>query len=93
MKTRHLLIVALFVAATSPTQADIFSPSHSCSKPYKPFQFNDDWEVQRFEAEVRRYKQCITDFVEDQEREIQNHRDAAEEAIDEWNRFVRTELS
>lgn len=83
----------MFFAATIPTQADIISPSHSCSRPYKPYQFNDEWEVQRFESEVQRYKQCIEDFVEEQEDEIQNHRDAAEEAIDEWNRFVRNELS
>jgi hypothetical protein len=43
--------------------------------------------------DVDRYKRCINDFVEEQREAIQRHEDAAQEAIDEWNRFVRYELN
>jgi len=70
----------------------MFAPSHSCSKPYKPYQFDSDWEVRRFRDEVDDYKRCIGEFVEEQEEAVRAHQDAAQEAIDEWNNFVNYEL-
>jgi hypothetical protein len=83
------MLVLLMAGSTS---ADTFSPSHSCIKPYKPYRFTDEWEVTRFEGEVKRYKRCITDFVEEQNEEARRHQEAADDAIEEWNRFVRYEL-
>ena len=54
--------------------------------------FNNEWEVQQYLDSVNRYKRCISDFVEKQNRESQNHQEAASKAIDEWNRFVKMEL-
>ena len=45
-----------------------------------------------FYNDVERYKSCISDFVEEQEDAIRNHQSAAQNSIDEWNRFVRYEL-
>lgn len=61
-------------------------------KPSKPYKFNNEWEVQQYLDSVNRYKRCISDFVEKQNRESQNHQEAASKAIDEWNRFVKMEL-
>jgi len=72
--------------------ADSYAPSPSCSKPYKPMQFTNNFEVEQFREDVRRYKRCLQDFVEAQNNEAEYHQQAAEAAIEEWNRFVRFEL-
>jgi hypothetical protein len=84
--------VIVLLAASMPTAADMFSPSHSCHKPYKPYKFEDQWAVDRFRQEVETYKRCISDFVDEQNEEAEKHREAAEEAIDEWNRYINYEL-
>jgi hypothetical protein len=73
--------------------SDSFQPSHGCYKPHKPYKFNSQQEVDRFNDDVERYKVCISDFVEEQNREASKHYKAAEEAIDEWNRYARFELN
>jgi len=92
MRFRKILVVSSLVLLAGSAQADIFAPSHSCSKPYKPHQFNSDWEVRQFQDDVEDYKRCIGDFVEEQEDAIRKHQEAAQEAIDEWNNFVNYEL-
>lgn len=89
-KAAALVLACMIVAGSA--QADMFSPSHGCRKPYKPYKFTNEWEIDNFKNEVDDYKQCINDFVEEQNDAIQNHKDAAEEAIDDWNRFVSYEL-
>ena len=91
MKQTILLLIIFFGIST--IQADMITPSHMCSKPYKPLEFTSQYEVDTFNDDVRRYKQCIVDFVEEQNQAIKNHQDAQEEAIEEWNRYVRYELN
>ena len=86
------LAAILLSGIAMPAAADMFSPSHSCSKPHKPYQFEDEWDVRRFKNEVEDYKQCIADFVDEQNDEARNHEEAAQEAIDEWNNYVNYEL-
>jgi len=84
---------ALFLCVALPASADSFPPSHSCRKPFKPYKFNSEWEIQQFKDEVERYKRCISDFVDEQNEEARNHQQAAEDAIEEWNRYVKFELN
>ena len=88
----RVIAAILLVGAVPSAHADIFTPSHSCSKPYKPYEFTSDWEVQNFRNEVEDYERCINDFVEAQEDAIRKHQEAAQDAIDEWNNYVRYEL-
>jgi hypothetical protein len=83
-----LCLTALPVSA----QADMFSPSHYCRKPIKPYEFTDEWQISRFKNELQRYKDCISDFVEEQNDAARKHQEAADEAIEEWNSYVRNEL-
>ena len=92
MQCRHLALGLLLVATSGSTQADMIAPSHYCSKPYKPYQFNSEIDIQNFQYAVQRYKDCINDFVEEQDRAIRNHQQAAQSAIEDWNSFVRYEL-
>ena len=85
-----VITLSLFVM---PTLADSFQPSHYCNKPYKPYQFSSDYEIQRFNQEVETYKNCMSDFIDEQNDAARKHQRAAEEAIDEWNSFVNYELN
>ncbi|MDQ7089129.1 MAG: hypothetical protein Q9M50_00550 [Methylococcales bacterium] len=73
--------------------ADSYSPSHSCSKPSKPYEFEDEYELESFKSNVEQYKQCIEDFIEEQNDEAQEHLNAAEEAASEWNSYASYELN
>jgi len=92
MRYPYVAFGFLLAVMASPTQADMIAPSHYCSKPYKPYQFNSEIDIQNFQYEVTRFKNCINEFVEEQDDAIRNHQRAAQEAIEEWNSFVRYEL-
>jgi len=87
------MIAAFWMGMASPVWADMFASSHSCSKPYKPYEFNDQYELDNFRSEVEAYKQCIEDFVEEQNDAARKHQNATQEAIDEWNNYVNYELN
>lgn len=83
--------VLAFFLFTMPLSAiaDVFPSSHTCRKPYKPYKFTSQMEVDSFNNDVSRYKQCIKKFVEEQNSEAENHQRAASDAIDEWNRYAK----
>ncbi|CAH1385253.1 hypothetical protein [Candidatus Nitrotoga sp. M5] len=89
----RLLLLVFFIGIISPASADIFTPYHSCSKPYRPYVFNHQYEIDSFKHEVETYKQCINDFVEEQNNAVRKHQNAAKEAIDEWNGYVNRKLN
>lgn len=86
------LVIGILIGMSGLAQSDSYEPSHSCSKPYKPYQFNHQYEVDNFNNEVDTYKTCINNFVSEQNNAIENHKSAAESAISEWNSFVNYEL-
>lgn len=88
---RFFLICAL--ALCSQSFAFEFQNSHSCWEPTKPFQFNSQYEIDRFTDEVEDYKRCIEDFIETEEENIKKHQNAIQEAIDDWNMFVNFNLN
>lgn len=90
MKT---IIFAITLVTFPLVQADTFTPSHYCSKPYKPYEFNSKWEIDNFLSEVEDYRNCIEEFVDEQQSAIRKHQQAADDAIDEWNSFVNYELN
>ena len=88
------IIISLFILLCSlPVLADMFSPSPSCSKPYKPYEFSSQYELDSFNDDVQGYKRCIQDFVDEQNDAVTKHQQAADDAIDEWNSFVSLELN
>lgn len=88
-----MLACACLAAASEPVFADSYPPSYMCRKPIKPYKFTNKWEVELFNSDVQRYKRCISDFVDEQNEAVRSHEQAAQEAIDEWNRYVRNELN
>jgi hypothetical protein len=86
-------LAALLMTLALPVHADMFARSPNCRKPYKPMQFDSRAELDDFEADVQRFQRCIERFVQEQEAAIAQHREAANAAIADWNRFVRMELN
>ncbi len=92
-ESRFLILLVSVISNIAPASADMFTPSHYCSKPYKPYEFNDQYEIDNFMNEVEAYKQCLSDFVDEQNDAATKHQNAAEEAIDEWSNYVNYELN
>lgn len=86
-----MLFAAVLTVCPSSAFADKIMPTDSCTQPSRPFKFKSEAEVEAYKVEVEKYRKCINDFVEEQNREIQKHRDAANHAIEEWNFFVNME--
>ncbi len=76
-------IVLSPVTGASPVFADMISPSHTCSKPIKVSQFASQAEQARFDRQVRAYKQCLSDFIKQQNKEARMHSEAARNATHE----------
>lgn len=92
MKFKVVVITFFAFIIMDSAQADRFKPSHSCIKPIKPYKFTSEWEVTQYSNEVERYQRCISDFVNEQNKAIETHQKAAQDAIEDWNRYVQYEL-
>ena len=69
--------------------ADSYPPSHDCTEPDIPYEFNDQFEKDQFFSDVAEYKSCIQDFVDEQSQAVRNHTAASDDAVSEWNSFAR----
>jgi hypothetical protein len=65
------------IIGASPVFADIITPSHNCSKPIKPSQFASQMDRSNFDREARLYKRCLSDFMNEQNKEARMHTEAA----------------
>ena len=85
------MLILILALALMPMMlnADMFEPSHSCSKPYKPYEFTDQYQVDSYNDEVQTFKNCIQEFVDEQNDAMKKHSDAADSAIEDWNSFAR----
>ena len=46
--------------------ADMISPSHNCARPARPSQVTTDAERMAYNRQVGTYKQCLSDFINEQ---------------------------
>lgn len=68
-------------------------PSHDCikpTKPFKPYSFNSQWEVDSYNSQVdlynsqlQQYLNCIDECIENADSDIKRIKEKAQEAIDE----------
>ncbi|RUR34770.1 hypothetical protein ELY33_00895 [Vreelandella andesensis] len=93
MKLSVILGLLFLVVSSASFSHSSWQASHSCFKPVKPYEFQSQWEANMFNNEVDVYRNCIEQFVSEQENAIQTHSGALDEAIDEWNDFVNFELN
>lgn len=76
-----LLFIPLFV------NADMITPSHSCSRPASPSHFASETERIAYRRQAGLYRQCLSDFIDEQERAARVHTEAARRAGEELQRF------
>lgn len=88
---------AAFAFVVGPSNFGLFGyPKHTCSKPWskpsKPYQFEDQWqidsynrEVDTYNSEVSQYLDCIRTYVDGAKRDIARIKESAGEAIREAN--------
>jgi len=87
MKLKTLLLTLLLSIGLSGGAYAEYVSSHSCSEPYKPYQFTSQYEVDSYNDEVEEFRTCIEDYIEEQNDAVRDHQRAAEDAIDDWNNF------
>ena len=88
MKVKTL--VALLTTTASLSSYAEYVSSHSCSEPYKPYQFTTQYEVDTYNDETEDFRTCIEDYIEEQNDAVRDHQRAAEDAIDDWNSFANS---
>lgn len=66
MKILVVVMTVFWMTLAATVWANMFTTSHSCSKTCKQYEFNDQYELDNFRSDVEFYKQCIEDFVEEQ---------------------------
>ena len=80
---RSVLVGLLLMIGAAPVFADMITPSHTCAKAIKLSQFATREDHARFNSQVGKYKQCLTDFVNEQNKEARMHSEAARKATNE----------
>ena len=88
MKKLSILLLLASLVFTSFAQADGYVPSPYCTAPKKPLIFSPKYYQDRYTIDVQKYKNCLMDFVREQEEAVRIHKLAAENATKEWNHFV-----
>jgi len=73
-------IVLSPIIGASPVLADMISPSHNCSKPIKLSHFASQADQAKYDRQVGAYKQCLSDFINEQNKEARMHTEAARKA-------------
>ena len=74
-----LFILAAFIFSLS-ANADNFISGPLCYKPTKPLLFSPDYLKQRHEKETIEYRACIDNYIAEQKRAIQLHKDSITQA-------------
>ena len=94
------VLLALAVAAmglapmiVAPVAAHSPAVGHACTAPARPANDQDDVLWQRFLDDVDGFRACISAYAEANHRASDVHREAANAATLDWNRFVRAELN
>lgn len=94
MRKTYWIFFACSTLAATPALALVFGgsnlgifgyPDHTCSKPYKPYSFTAQWEVDQFNSELTAYYSCIDEYVENAKNDIDRIIEKANEAVDDVN--------
>ncbi len=80
---RSVLVGLLLMIGAAPVFADMITPSHTCAKPIELSQFATREDHAHFNRQVGKYKQCLSNFVNKQNKEARMHSEAARKATNE----------
>jgi hypothetical protein len=92
LKNKIIFSFMIFGYASSFALADTTEPKHSCAKPENPGKLASEQRMKGFQKEVNDYRDCINKFAQEQKTQSETHMVAGNNAIAEFNTFVKTEL-
>ncbi|RYG62107.1 MAG: hypothetical protein EON60_01000 [Alphaproteobacteria bacterium] len=58
-------------------------PKASCSKPFKPFSFTSQWDVDRYNNDLKRYADCVDEYMENANNDIKRIKESANDLMRE----------
>ena len=73
------IFITTFILAVNAS-ADNFSSGPLCYKTSKPLLFSPEYLKQRYNEETKKYKICVENYIAEQMRAIQLHKDSITEA-------------
>lgn len=94
---KKLIVIVLLTFISIPAWAYVVGttnfmpntyPDHFCREPVRPFS-DDSSSWSFFEREVAEYGRCIEEYVEAAENDRRRILDKANDAIHEYNNFIR----
>lgn len=56
-------------------------PEHTCRKPYKPYSFTTQSEVDSYNYDLERFVDCVQEYVDNADSDIKRIRERVDEAI------------
>jgi hypothetical protein len=86
-------IVVTMLTWAPAAVAHTASADHGCVAPSRPADDQNDLLWQRFLAAVDEFRACISDYAAANRAAAESHRQAADDAVQQWNEFVRTRLN
>lgn len=87
---RWVLLLAWIVPALALAHPPM---THDCVAPTRPADDQNDVLWSRFLTEIDAFQSCITAEADRHQAAAAAHQAAAQEAVDAWNRFVRSSLN
>ena len=60
-------------------------PSVNCYKPYKPYEFTNQRELDDYKLQIQTYISCVKDYLEKGDYDIKRIQEKQQEAIDQAN--------
>jgi len=65
-------------------------PDCDCYPPSKPYQFNSQYEIDSFNQNVDSYINCVNDYLDNANNDIERIYEAKQDALDEANRYINS---
>lgn len=56
-------------------------PKADCDKPERPYDLSDSYAVDRYNQDVREFRRCLTEYVENADNDIRRIKEAVDDAL------------
>jgi len=84
-----LIFISLNVNAQEKPKEQNIKVINYCVKPEKPVDFATEAEYLMYQELVKTYTECSKKFIENETIIVEQHTKVLNEAIDEWNEFIK----
>lgn len=86
------LTLSIYLSTASKAAAEVFGgsnldfsgyPKHRCTKPFRPYEFTSNFEVENYNEQMRLYFTCIKSYLSNADYDIERIKQATDDAIRE----------